>query len=104
MCSNNFEAMHVREMGLNIHAIYLQPFVYTGTASVHLQSSRTTPVSRAKLNMNARMRAISWCSSLRILAEISSGTEALFGESPCSRSFSTPPPGSSSGRSLEKRP
>ena len=35
------------------------------------------------------MGAISWCSSLRILGEISSGPEALFGESPCSN-LSTP--------------
>ena len=35
------------------------------------------------------MGAISWCSSLRILGENSSGPEALFGESTC-RSLSTP--------------
>ena len=48
----------------------------------------TTPVSKDKLNINVRMGAISWCSSLRILGEISSGPDALFGESPC-RSLST---------------
>ena len=50
------------------------------------------PVSKDKLNINVRMGAISeisWCSSFRILGEISSGPEALFGESPC-RSLSTP--------------
>ena len=58
--------------------------MYTGTTSAVLQSSGTTPVSRDKLNINVRMGAISWCISLRILGEISSGPEALFGESPCS--------------------
>ena len=32
------------------------------------------------------MGAISWCSSLRILGEISSGPAALFGGNPCSLS------------------
>ena len=36
-----------------------------------------------------QLGAISWYSSLRILGEMSSGPEALFGESPC-RSLSTP--------------
>ena len=35
------------------------------------------------------MGAISWCSSLRILGEITSWPEGLFGESPCSN-LSTP--------------
>ena len=55
-----------------------------GTTSAVLQSIGTTPVSRDKLNINVIIGAISWCSSLRILGEISSGPEALFGESPCS--------------------
>ena len=55
--------------------------MYTGTTSAVLQSSGTTPVSRDKLYINVRMKAISLCSSLRILGEISSGPEALFGES-----------------------
>ena len=89
MCCNNFEAMHVSEMGLQLLALDLEPFLYTGTTSAALQSIGTTPVSRDKLNINVRMGAISWCGSLRILGEISSGPEALFGESPCSN-FSTP--------------
>ena len=31
MCSNNFEAMHVSEMGLKLLALDLEPFLYTGT-------------------------------------------------------------------------
>ena len=76
MCSNNFEAIHVSDMGLYLHALDLEPFLYTGTTSALLQSSGTTPVSKDKLNINVRMGAISWCSSLRIIGEISSGPEA----------------------------
>ena len=46
MCSNNFEAMHVSEMGLKLLALDLEPFLYTGTTSAVLQSIGTTPVSR----------------------------------------------------------
>ena len=55
MCSNNFEAMHVRDTGLKSHALDLEPFLYTGTTSALLQSSGTTPVSKDKLNITVRL-------------------------------------------------
>ena len=70
MCSNNFEAIHLREMGLKVNALDLEPFLYIGTTSALLQSSGTTPVSRDTLDITVRMGDISWCRSLRILGGI----------------------------------